>query len=422
MLGIYRLLSRVLGPLLHLLLWRRARSGKEDAQRIAERRGAADAARPEGRILWIHAASIGEALSALPLAQKFLDDHPDLNVLFTTGTVTSAQVLAQRATVRVLHQFVPLDHPQWVARFLDHWRPDLAVWIESEIWPNLLLETTRRHIPMALVNGRMSPHSFRRWRMGRKAMARLLNLFRVILAHDEQSAGFFRELGANQVQFSGDLKHASDPLPADEEELSRLQKAIGKRPVWLAASTHDGEEKAVKRVHEKLLAEFPALLTIIAPRHASRGDEIAKMLGEGNLRIARRGKGEIPLPETGIYLADTMGEMGLIYRLAKIVFVGGSLVPHGGQNPLEPARLGAAILYGPHVGNFSEIYTALETRGAARWIADRPALERAVAGLLRDPQTVNIRGLAGKAYAIAGRDRILERIMEAIGPLLPEAK
>lgn len=421
MLRIYRLLSMVMGPLLHLLLWRRARSGKEDRQRIAERWGVAGAARPAGRLLWIHAASIGEALSALPLAQKFLDDHSGLTVLFTTGTVTSAMVLAKLSPGRVLHQFVPLDHPKWVARFLDYWRPDMAVWIESEIWPNLMMETARRHIPMALVNGRMSPHSFRRWRMGRPAMTHLLNLFRVILAHDEQSAGFFREFGANRVIFAGDLKQASDPLPADEEELARLQAAIGQRPVWLAASTHEGEEKAVKRVHEKLLAEFPGLLTIIAPRHASRGDEIAKMLGEGNLHTARRSKGEIPQPETGFYLADTMGEMGLIYRLAKIAFVGGSLVRHGGQNPLEPARLGAAILYGPHVENFSEIYSALETKGAARWIADRHALERAVAGLLRDPQTVTMRGLAGKAYAIAGRDKVLEGIMEAIGPLLPEA-
>ncbi|HAK63902.1 MAG TPA: 3-deoxy-D-manno-octulosonic acid transferase [Alphaproteobacteria bacterium] len=421
MLRFYRLLSMLSGPLLYLLLLWRVRAGKEDKQRIAERRGVAGAARPAGRLLWIHAASIGEALSALPLAQKFLKTHSDLTVLFTTGTLTSAQILMKLSPGRVLHQFVPLDHPKWVARFLDHWRPDMAVWIESEIWPNLMLETAGRRIPMALVNGRMSSHSFRRWRMGRPAMERLLTLFGVMLAHDEQSAAFFSELGAKRVQFVGDLKRASDPLPVDEEELARLEAAIGARPVWLAASTHDGEEKAVKRVHEKLLAEFPSLLTLIAPRHANRGDEIANMLGEGNLRVARRSKGEVPLPETGIYLADTMGEMGLIYRLAKIVFVGGSLVRHGGQNPLEPARLGAAILYGPHVENFSEIYDALESKGAARWISDRHALERVVAGLLRDPRTVNMRGLAGKAYAIAGRDKVLDRIVEAIGPLLPEA-
>ncbi len=422
MIVLYRWLTFMFWPLVNLLLWRRKRAGKEDPERMAERRGLSQAIRPPGRLVWIHAASVGESLSALPVAQQMLDRHHDLNVLITTGTVSSARILAKQLPERALHQFIPIDLVPWVRRFLDHWRPDMAIWIESELWPNLMLETAARGIPMALVNGRMSAQSYRRWRLGRRSITRLLNCFRIILAHDEQSADFIRKLGAPHATCVGDLKQAGDPLAVDVAELARLQAAIRDRPVWLAASTHPGEEDAVHKIHKKLRKQFPGLLSIIAPRHADRGVQIAKQFTIDGLNVVRRSTGETPTRDTDIYLADTMGEMGLIYRLTTIAFVGGSLVPHGGQNPLEPARLGCAILHGPNIDNFTSIYADLDATGASRQISDVTLLADSVALLLRDKQTAASRGRAAKAQALKGRDKVLEHIIAAIEPLLPEPK
>lgn len=419
MIFLYQWLTLLGGPLVNLLLWRRKRTGKEDPARMAERKGLSTLSRPPGRLIWIHAASVGESLSALPLAQYLLARNFDLNVLITTGTLSSARILAKQLPARVTHQFVPMDLVPWVRRFLDHWRPDMGVWIESELWPNLMLETAARGIPMALVNGRMSAKSYRRWRFWRHSILRLLKLFRVLLAHDEQSEKFFRDLGASHASNVGELKMSSDPLPVDDAELTRLQAAIGARPVWIAASTHPGEEEAVQRAHKELRQQFPGLLTIIAPRHADRGIQIATDLGIEGLKVVRRSTGETPTHDTDIYLADTMGEMGLIYRLATIAFVGGSLVPHGGQNPLEPARLGCAILHGPHIDNFASIYANLDSVGAARQISDVTLFEDSVALLLRDKQAAASRGRAAKAQALKGRDKVLEHIAAAIEPLLP---
>lgn len=422
MLWLYRCMTLLGEPLINLLLWRRNLGGKEDPDRISERRGVTRAARPAGRLLWVHAASVGETLSILPMLRHLLERHPDLNVLVTTGTVSSARVLAKQLPERVTHQFAPADRGPWVRRFLDHWRPDLGVWIESELWPNLMLETHGRGIPMALVNGRMSARSYRRWRLGRSSIARLLNCFRVILARDEESAQFIRDLGASHAICVGDLKQAADALIVDEAELARLRAAIGGRPVWLAASTHQGEEEAALEIHKKLREQFAGLLTIIAPRHADRRSQILSQLSNSGLNIACRSTGETPTPDTDIYLADTMGEMGLIYRLTAIAFVGGSMVPHGGQNPLEPARLGCAILHGPHVGNFKSIYANLDAAGAARQFKDYSLLADAIAILLRDKQAAASRGRAAKALALKGRNQVLEHIVSAIEPLLPEAK
>ncbi len=419
MLLLYRCLSFLGGPVIGLLLFWRKSVHKEDPDRLSERRGVTRQQRPPGRLIWIHAASVGEALSALPLMQELLARHADLYILITTGTVSSARILAKQLPARAAHQFVPVDRAAWVRRFLDHWRPGMAVWIESELWPNLILKTAARHIPMALVNGRMSAQSYRRWRLGRGSIKKLLGCFRVILAHDEQSAAFLRDLGAPRAACVGDLKLAADPLGADEAELARLQAAIGNRPVWVAASTHPGEEEIVRQAHVKLREQFPELLSVIAPRHSDRSQEITAKLAIEGMKVVRRSKGELPGPDTDIYLADTMGEMGLIYRLSKIAFTGGSLVPHGGQNPLEPARLGCAILHGPHVGNFTAIYDGMNRAGAARQVNDARELVNAVAPLLRDSGARNTRGLAAKAYALRGRDQVLPHIVAAIEPLLP---
>jgi len=420
MLALYRALSVIGGPLLRMLLWLRAQAGKEDPGRLPERMGVAQAGRPAGRLVWVHAASVGEALSALPLIERFLALHSDLRMLITTGTVSSARILAGRLPARAQHQFAPLDRPPWVRRFLDHWRPDMAIWIESELWPNLLMETARRGVPMALVNARLSARSFRRWRLAPRGIATLLGCFRVILARDETSAGFFRQLGAARTSCVGDLKQTAAPLTADAAELALLRAAIGERPLWLAASTHRGEEAAVMQAQQTLRTQFPTLLGMIAPRHAERGAEIAKLLSAGGLSVARRAEHQLPDSGTDIYLADTMGEMGLLYQLSPIAFVGGSLARHGGQNPLEPARLGCAILHGPHIGNFSDSYAALDAAVAAAPVADAATLAAAVAALLSNPGLARAKGEAAQASAAKDGDCLLEEIIKILAPLLRE--
>ena len=383
-LDLYRLATVAAAPAVAGVLALRRARGKEDGARTGERKGVAARPRPEGKLVWLHAASVGEAQSSLALIDRLLALNPKLAVLVTTGTVTSAQLMAERLPARAFHQYVPVDRPAWVRRFLDHWRPDLALWIESELWPNLVLETAARAIPMVLVNARMSDRSFASWQSWPSVIRPLLRCFRRVLAQSEADAVRFRTLGARDALATGSLKYDAAPLPADMAELDRLERAIGARVHWVAASTHGGEEALVANAHRALRRRYPTLLTVLVPRHPSRGDEIASQLRAGGLIVAQRARGDAIGPATDIYLADTMGELGLFYRLASIVFVGGSLVARGGQNPLEPARLGCAILYGPHMDNFRVIAADLIEAGAAEEVRSVAGLADAVATLLED--------------------------------------
>jgi 3-deoxy-D-manno-octulosonic-acid transferase len=337
-LALYRGLTALATPLIHVYLARRRAQGKEDPARFEERRGRATRPRPSGPLIWLHGASVGEAMSVLTLIERLRGERPALSVMLTTGTVTSAALVAERLPTGAFHQYVPVDRPVWVRRFLDHWRPDLALWVESELWPNLVDEVHRRRVPMVLLNGRMSAGSYRRWRRLPGIIAPLLGRFALCLTQDDDQVAHFAGLGAPVVRCVGNLKCASGPLPVDAAALTALHTAVDDRPLWLAASTHDGEETMAADVHRRL-AGHRRLLTIIVPRHATRGPAIAAALGAQGLRVARRGAGEPLDATTEVYVADTIGELGLFYRLAEIAFVGGSLVPHGGHNPLEPAQL-----------------------------------------------------------------------------------
>ncbi|HRQ83405.1 MAG TPA: 3-deoxy-D-manno-octulosonic acid transferase, partial [Azospirillaceae bacterium] len=329
----------------------------------------------------MHGASVGEANSALVLIEKLLAEAPEVYVLLTTGTVTSAQVIADRLPPRAFHQFAPVDLPDAVNGFLDHWRPDAALWMESELWPNQLAELRRRAIPAALVNARMSARSHRRWRRLPRTAEKLLSAFDKVLAQSPDDGERLAELGAKHVACVGNLKFSAAPPAADPAALADLAAAIGDRPLWLFASTHPGEEALAAAAHRQLAADLPDLLTVIAPRHANRGAEIAHQLHGLGLTATRRALGALPDAACGMYLADTMGELGLFCRLAPVVVMGGSFIPHGGQNPVEPAQLGATVLYGPHMFNFSEITQRLETAGGALRLADGDALAPALAGL-----------------------------------------
>ena len=380
----WALAATMLAPALRLNLRRRAAIGREIAVRLPERRGIDITPRPVEPLLWIHAASVGEVVSILPVLQAL---RHRATVLLTSGTVTSQRLLDQRIAGQglssfVLHRFAPLDVPRWVDRFLSHWRPDAACFVESELWPNQLAACQARGIPLMLVNARMSERSFRLWQYAPSLARRLLGGFTRIQARGEQDADRLRALGAVQVSSPGDLKFAAPPLPVDQAELDRLGEALAGRPVWLAASTHPGEEVLVAEVHQKLARAHSNLLTIIAPRHPDRGQALAAALN-----ATRRSTGEGAPGNAGIWIVDTMGELGLWYRLAPIAFVGRSLVaPGGGQNPLEPARLGCAIAVGPHTGNFSDHVALLRDAGGLVEVANAPALAAFVSTMLNDPR------------------------------------
>ena len=358
-------------PLVRLLLHRRLARGKELPDRLGERRGRATIPRPPGRLLWLHAASVGEAVSVLALLEALCAVDLDAHVLMTTGSVTSQRLLQQRLQAngladRVLHQFVPLDVPRWLIRFLDHWQPQALALVESELWPNLITVAGRRGIPMALVNARLSARSYRGWQRAPGLARSLLCRFCWITARSDEDASRLRSLGAVAIDSPGDLKAAAPPLPVDEHELNRLRQVTAGRPMLLAACTHEGEEAVIARADAILRSGLPRLLTIIAPRHPERGADIARHLDTA----PRRALGQDPNPGHGFWVCDTLGEMGLLYRLSPVAFIGNSLDEArptgggGGHNPFEPARLGCAIATGPLSFNFNDAIGALLQVGA----------------------------------------------------------
>jgi 3-deoxy-D-manno-octulosonic-acid transferase len=414
-LRLYGLATAAFGPFSGVLLGRRQRRGKEDPMRRPERLGIAGKPRPQGRLCWLHGASVGEAVTLLPLAERLAAEG--FVILMTTGTVTSAALMATRLPAGAIHQFVPLDVPTFVRRFLRHWQPDLVVFLESEIWPTMVLETKAAGVKLALVNGRMSPRSFGRWRRAPRTIRTLLGCFDLIAAQSEDDGARFNALGAPRVSVSGNLKFDAPAPSADEARLEQLRGAIGSRPLWLAAATHEGEEALAGDVHARMETRFPELLTVIVPRHPERGAAIAAELRSKGLDVVLRSEGAIPAAGIGIYVADTVGEMGLFYRLARIVFVGKSLVGHGGQNPIEPAKLGAAVLHGPFVQNFLGAYGALDSMGGAIVVRSSEELASAIARLLADPGDV-ARVAAGGAKAVASLTGALDRTITALEPLM----
>ncbi len=415
-LALYRAGTRLAAPYLRGLLRRRLAAGKEDPDRIAERHGVPSRPRPDGPLIWLHAASVGESLSALSLIGRLLALHPDAHILVTTGTVTSARLLATRLPPRSFHQFFPLDVPGWGRGFLDHWRPDLVLWMESELWPNMLGELRRRGVPMALVNARMSAGSFANWRRLRGTAAVLLRSFAICIAQSEAQAERLRRLGAREVLCFGNLKYSADPLPADADDLAALRTLLAGRDVLLWASTHAGEERVAGDLHKRLRTDHPALLTVIVPRHPARAAEIAGALGDAGLRVKLRSRGDTIDAADDLYLADTMGELGLFYRNTALAVIGASFGHDGGHNPLEAAQLDCAVLFGPGMANFQAVADELTAAHAAVSCADIDALETTVRRLLADETERAALARAAKAVAEKHRD-VVDRVVEHLPPL-----
>ena len=411
----YRWGGAALYPLIGGYVAWRATRGKEDRARRRERYGFSDRHRPPGPLIWFHAASVGETNAVAPLIESVLEQR--ISVILTTGTVTSARVAHDRLGDRIIHQYVPLDLKPAVSRFLNHWQPDLAIIAESEIWPMTILELGARRVPQVLVNGRLSDRSFASWSKRASLAEALFENLAHVVAQSETDAERFRALGARPVTVSGNLKADSFPPPAPEGAVETILAKIGNRKRWAAISTHEGEEMIAAEVHQKLKTRYPGIFTVIVPRHPERATAVEAGLVSAGLKVALRSRGDEVTPETDILLGDTIGEMGLYLRLTDIAFVGRSLTARGGQNPLEPAMLGTAVLAGKDVQNFNDTYKMLIERGAARLVTDKDMLAGAVNFLLKNDS-------ARKAMSEAGLKTVeemrgsLSATLHALGPFI----
>tara|TARA_R110002124_G_scaffold196859_1_gene363932 strand:- start:1235 stop:2446 length:1212 start_codon:yes stop_codon:yes gene_type:complete len=377
------------------------------AERSCEKLGHATQPRPSaGPLVWLHAASVGESLSVLALITRMGQILPTAHFLITSGTATSAKLVAQRLPPRTVHQFAPLDAPRPVKRFLNHWQPDAAIFVESELWPQMLRRTHATGARMALVNARMSEKTVAFWAEWPQAARYIFDVFALILTQNDAMAQNMIRMNApaERVARGVNLKSMSGPLPVDASALQEVRTTLADRPIWVASSTHEGEESAVLSAHRQLLKRFPGLCLILAPRHPERGDIVEQLIASDGLSYRRRSRGEAPGGQ--VYLADTMGELGLWYEMAEIVFLGGSLLPIGGHNPFEVAQAGAAVLTGNHVAAFAETYALLETEGAARIIADGDDLAARVAVLLTDPDELAAMTSAAQRFTATQDDQL----------------
>jgi len=415
---LYRIFSVLLFPVIDLYLIYRVIKKKEDKSRLRERFGRTKQIRPEGDIIWLHAVSVGEANSSLVLVDDLLEKFPQATVLFTTTTLTSALIIASKIpnfNGRVIHQFLPIDSYYCVQNFFDFWQPKAAIFVESEIWPNLIDSAYRRGIETFLVNARMSEKSAKKWRISKRLGFKIFDSFSTIFAQTNDDKKRFEQLTKHEVLFYGNLKSQARNLDFNSAELEKIKSQIGSRKFWLAASTHKGEEEAVLFSHNELKKTFPDLLTILVPRHPNRADEIKSLIGSAN--IAQRSQKQNIENSTEFYLADTLGELGIFYRLASFTFIGGSLLEIGGHNPFEAIKLGCVVMSGRKVFNFKEIYETLESEKACIMIDSKEQLAAQVKEFLQNENVV--KAMSEKAFKVIGNaDNIAGKITNKISELL----
>lgn len=379
----YQISSILLSPFIDLYLFYRKLQKKEDLSRFNERLGYSTIKRPLGKLIWVHTASVGEANSVITLITSILDQYPEIHILITSGTVTSAREIAKKLPPRAIHQYIPVDKFFAIKRFIKHWQPNLAIFVESELWPNLIIQTKKSGCVVALANGRISDHSFRNWKILHKLGFNILRNFSICFAQSKIDQQKFIDLGVKNVQFIGNLKDAASPLAIDQNQLTGLRKAIGSRKLWLAASTHQGEEEIIINTHQQLTKHFPDLLTIIAPRHPKRCPEILELIPE-EIKVAIRSQNQA-IRNCEIYLADTMGELGTFYSLSPISLICGSLIADiGGHNPIEAIQMGSVILSGTFVENNQAIFDDLVKTGVCLMVKDQQELLAALLKLMTD--------------------------------------
>ena len=411
---IYKTLITLLFPILKAThIKKRQRTGKEHPLRFNERLGLYKHPRPEGRLYWMHGVSVGESVSMLPLIDKLLQEDPDLSIMVTTGTLTSAEIMEKRLPTRAFHQFIPFDVPRYAKRLLRHFRPDAVMWFESELWPALLSEIKKAKIPLILVNGRISDRSFATWKKFKFASRELFSCFSLCLGQSEQDKNRLLLLGAPKADCFGNIKFAGMPLPVDADKLTALQQTIGERRVFLVSSTHHNEEEQIALHLTWLKKQVPDILTIVVPRHPHRGREIADMFRNRNFATALRSGNDRITTGTEIYVADTIGEMGLWYALAEVSFIGGSLVTHGGQNFMEAARDKNAVIVGPNMQNFVEMMTRAQAFDAVCQLSSAKDVIKETIRLMHNPELLAER--QQKAYDWTVKEgTVLEGITAAL--------
>lgn len=415
LLKIYNTLIRFLYPIaISRYIEKRKKRGKEDIKRFNERVGRPIKPRPEGKLIWMHGASVGESISMLPLIQRLLEVYPNAHVMVTTGTLTSAEIMAKRLPERAFHQYLPIENPVFATRFLKHWKPDIALWFESEFWPAMLSCIKRKNIPLILVNGRISNKSFKRWQQFDFIIKEILECFTLCLGQSDEDEYRLRVLGAKNTMCLGNLKYAGLPLPVDENKKQEIAEQITGRTVWLVSSTHDDEEFKIARFLKDLQKKVPNLLTFMAPRHPQRGSEIKQRLQkELGLNVALRSANEKITEKTDVYVADTIGELGIWYDLIPLVFIGGSLIPHGGQNFIEPSRSRDAVIVGPHMYNFADAMNRAKKADAVIQVNDVLELMETVENLLTHPDLLEAKRSLAYNWA-NGEAKVLEGIVEKI--------
>jgi 3-deoxy-D-manno-octulosonic-acid transferase len=415
----YRGFTYAVIPLLPLWYGARGKKGKEETARLHERKAFPTQPRPEGKLIWVHGASVGETLSALPLLQHIQASAPGVSFLITSGTVTSSKMIAGKGLSRTRHQYLPFDAPVFVRRFLNHWAPDAVLWLESDLWPNMLAEVKSRHIPAALINARISEKSARGWRHASGWLRRILDGFGLILPQSELDKVRFSEFcSLSKLHYVGNLKLSAPALPFDMQKLERLRFAIADRPSWVMASTQPGEELIALDVHQRLKAKYPDLLTIIVPRHPARAPEIATLLA--GHAVSWRSAGELPTRGHEIYVADTFGELGTIYRAISIACIGGSFVRKGGHNPIEAAQCGAAVLCGPDMSNGQDLTAVLSAAQALVQVNNAEELAIAIDQLLSQPEILSRLQKAGQEASMHQAE-LLERTLNTLSPVLAPA-
>jgi 3-deoxy-D-manno-octulosonic-acid transferase len=409
----YTCFSWLGAPFVSAYLKWRAYKGSEDKSRLYERMGRASIPRPQKALLWVHAVSVGEGVAALTIIQAILKKYPEIHVLLTTTTVSSAKVIEKRLPKNTTHQFCPVDTPQAVGRFLKHWQPDLAIWVESELWPNLLHQVQEKGIPTILLNGRMSSKSFSNWQKLKGIISPLLSRLDLCAVQSKEQAYFFQALGAKSVLIMGNVKLMMTPLEVDSKKYRTLKKEVENRPVWLAASTHPGEDEVILSAHKTLRKEHPDLLTILVPRHIERAISLQHLALKEGISTALRTE-TASLDGIEIYIGNTLGEMGLFYALAPVVVMGATLVSKGGHNPIEAAQLGAFVLHGPHTFKNPQLYNSLASLGLSQCIQEENKLPLSILPWLKKQKENYEEPPVLKTY----REEGLQKLLKSLSPHL----
>ncbi|MEP2533121.1 glycosyltransferase N-terminal domain-containing protein [Shimia sp.] len=416
MLRAYLALRPALQPLMRVILRRRVAQGKDTQARAGEKLGHATLARPGGTLVWLHAVGLGEVLALRPLILAMSEQRPDLSFLITSTARSSAKVAGANLPPNTLHQFLPLDGPNFVNAFLDHWRPDLAVWSEQDVWPGAVMDIANREIPQAYINARITAEGFRRRaRLGR-LNSDILSRFLLVGSQNQETVHFLAQLGANDVQLFPSLKPAAPALVHDPDSLRNLQTGLSGRKVWVAASTHEGDEAVALAAQSHIFAEDPARLLILAPRIPARASEIAAELNRLNISFAQRSKNDRMDASTAVYLADTFGELGLWYRLADHALIGNSFQGRGGHNPWEAICLGVPVICGPDTQNFEDDYDQVDSAGLLTRIIDKsnPADQLAQTVARLHDSTVQTKAKALVAQAHDGLSPLAAKLVSLI--------